>query len=398
MDRELVYLDHNATVPLAPAAAAAMEPWLQPRAANPSAVHLAGQQARAAVERARTAVARLLDVEPVGLVFTSGGTESDNAALWGVLGCPPAGHLLVSAVEHPAVMEAAAALRRHGVEVAAIPVNGEGVVDPDAVAAALRPDTRLVSVMAANNETGALQPVRAIGEICREAGVRFHCDAVQAAAWQDLSSLAEVADLVTVTAHKLGGPAGVGALWVRPGLDLEPLVRGGGQQGGRRAGTEPVALTAGFGAACDRVADLREERAPAVRTLRDRLESRILDELDEVRRNGPDRDRLPNTLHLSLGRCDGQALVARLDVDGIATSAGSACASGVAHPSHVLQAMGVPRALQGGSLRISLGYETTEEEVELAASLVPSAVRALRAAGVSAAGSAGVGSAPGGTG
>jgi len=384
MDRDLVYLDHNATVPLASEVREAMEPWLRPRPANPSAVHLPGQRARAAVERAREAVASLLGVEPAGLVFTSGGTESDNAALWGALGRPPAGHLVVSAVEHPAVMEAAAGLRELGVEISAVPVDERGVVAPEAVAAALRSDTRLVSVMAANNETGALQPVERIGEVCREADVRFHCDAVQAASWVDLRALGEVADLVTLTAHKLGGPPGVGGLWVRPGLDLEPLVRGGGQQGGRRAGTEPVALIAGFGAACRRVLRLRDVRGPDVRALRDGLEARILETVDDARRNGPASERLPNTLHLSFGRCDGQALVARLDVDGIAASAGAACASGVAHPSHVLEAMGLPRHLQGGSLRLSLGYDTSADEIELAASRVPEAVGALRAAGVGA--------------
>lgn len=384
MERELVYLDHNATSPLVPEVADAMEPWLRVRAANPSAVHVAGQRARAAVERARATVAGLLGVEPAGLVFTSGGTESDNAALWGTLGWPPAGHVVISAVEHPAIMETAAALQGLGVEVTVVPVDAEGVVDADQVVGALRHQTRLVSVMAANNETGALQPVRAIGEICREAEVRFHCDAVQAAAWTDLRPLAEVADLVTITAHKLGGPPGVGALWVRPGVDLEPLVRGGGQQGGRRAGTEPVALIVGFGAVCQRVARQRIEKVAAVRTLRDRLESRILAAVDGVRRNGPGDGRLPNTAHLAFERCEGQALVARLDVDGIAASAGSACASGVAHPSHVLEAMGVPRTLQGGSLRLSLGYDTGTDDIELVAERVPAAVAALRAAGVEA--------------
>ncbi|MFQ5745102.1 MAG: cysteine desulfurase family protein, partial [Acidobacteriota bacterium] len=227
-NRPAVYLDYNATAPLAPEAAEAISAWLKERAANPSSLHLAGQQARAAVEAARADVASFLAVDPAAVVFTSGGTEADNLALWGALGWPPTGHLVVSAIEHPAVLEPAAALKRLGVAVTRVGVDAEGIVDPREVERALRPNTRLVSVMAANNEVGSLQPVAEIAAIAHAAGALFHCDAVQAAPWMDLAPLTAVADLLSLSAHKLAGPVGIGCLTVRGGLDLQAFVRGGG--------------------------------------------------------------------------------------------------------------------------------------------------------------------------
>lgn len=380
-----VYLDYNASAPLCAEAAQAMRPWLQGSASNPSSAHRSGQRARAAVEEARTQVAALLGCRPESIVFTSGGTEADNTAVMGAMGWPPRGHLAVSAVEHPAVMEPAAALHELGLEVTRVPVDAEGRVDPEAVRSVVRRDTRLVSIMAANNEIGTLQPILEIAAMARAAGALSHTDAVQAAPWLDLRSIVAAVDLLSISSHKLGGPLGMGALYVRPGVELVPLLRGGGQQGGRRGGTEATAAMAGFGAACARAEHGRAAAAARVAPLRDRLETALLADIDGAQRNGCVTARLPNTTHLAFPDCDGHALVARLDLEGVAASAGSACASGVAHASPVADAIGLPRALAGGTLRLSLGYETGERDIEQALQAVAVAVRAVRDAGLRAA-------------
>lgn len=380
----IVYVDYNASAPLCAEAAAAMEPWLSGSVSNPSSAHRSGQRARAAVEGARAQVASLLGCEPMAVVFTSGGTEADNTAIFGAMGWPPRGHLVISAIEHPAVLEPAVALHELGLEVTRVAVGTDGRVDPEAVREALRPDTRLVSIMAANNEVGTLQPIVEIAAAVHEAGALFHTDAVQAAPWVDLSPLVAASDLLSVSSHKLAGPLGMGALYVRPGIDLVPLMRGGGQQGGRRGGTEATASMLGFGAACARALRQRDQAAARVAGLRDRLEASIVEGVDGVRCNGARAARLPNTCHVCFARCDGNALVARLDLEGIAASAGSACASGVAHASPVLEAIGVPREYLPGALRLSLGYESGEADVDRVLEVIPGAVRGLRDAGLEA--------------
>lgn len=379
-----VYFDYNASAPLCAEAAAAMEPWRSGSVSNPSSAHRSGQRARAAVEGARAQVASLLGCEPMAVVFTSGGTEADNTAIFGAMGWPPQGHLVISAIEHPAVLEPAVALHELGLGVARVAVGADGRVDPEAVREALRPDTRLVSIMAANNEVGTLQPIVEIAAVVHEAGALFHTDAVQAAPWVDLRPLAAASDLLSISSHKLAGPLGMGALYVRPGIELVPLMRGGGQQGGRRGGTEATASMLGFGAACARALRERDQAAARVAELRDRLEASIVDGVDGVRCNGARAARLPNTCHVCFARCDGNALVARLDLEGIAASAGSACASGVARSSPVLEAIGVPREYLPGALRLSLGYESGEADVDRALEVIPGAVRGLRDAGLEA--------------
>lgn len=361
MNRSRVYLDYNATAPLATEVSAAMEPWLAATAANPSSIHRYGQRARAAIEVASQQVKELCGGHDV--VFTSGGTEADNLAVTGLLGWPPAGHLVVSAVEHPAVLEPAQALAALGVETTLVPVDREGRVDPDKFAAALRDNTVLVSIMAANNETGTIQPVREVAAIARRHGVAVHCDAVQAAAWLDLVDLLDEVDMVSLSGHKIGGPPGIGALVLRRPLDLTATLRGGGQQRGRRPGTEPTALIAGFGAACERARTRYRVESERVGALANALAAEIVDSTPDVHVTVPVAPRLPNTIHLCFAECPGDLLVACLDLEDIAASAGSACASGVAHASYVLEALDLPRRYQAGALRLSLGYGTDDAEI-----------------------------------
>ena len=376
-----VYLDHNASVPLCVEAINAMQPWLTGSVSNPSSVHRSGQRSRAAVEKARGEVAKLLGCQPSAVIFTSGGTEANNMAIWGGLGWPPHGHLVVSAIEHPAVMEPAVALRDLGVEVTFAPADNQAVVALEAVRAAISPNTRLVSIMAANNEVGSIQPIKTIAAMAHDSGALFHTDAVQAAPWTDLQPLTTASDLISLSSHKIAGPMGIGALYVRPGLDLPPFVRGGGQQGGRRGGTEATALIVGFGAACARTRTIRDESVARVAGLRDRLETTLLDSIEGARRNGSEC-RLPNTCHMSFAYCDGNVLVARLDLDGVSASAGAACASGVAKASPVIDALSLPAKYSAGGLRLSLGYETTESDVDRAIHTIPCAVHAVRESGL----------------
>jgi cysteine desulfurase len=375
--RPSIYLDYNATAPLAPEVRAAMDPWLGAVPTNPGAVHQYGQTARAAVEAARAEVAAFCGGGDV--VFTSGGTEADNLAVSALLGWPPAGHLVVSAIEHPAVLEAAAALGAC-VDITSVDVDAEGRLNTDAVAAAIREDTRLVSVMAANNETGTLQPIVDIAARAAAHGVPMHTDAVQAAAWVDLATALAGAQLISLSGHKIGGPPGVGALVVRGAQQLRPGLHGGGQQQGRRPGTEPTALLVGLAAACRRVTDQREAQGRRIGELSRQLSARLVEATPDMRVTVPNADRLPNTVHVCFADCPADLLVARADLDGLAISAGSACASGVAHGSYVLAALGVPPAYQNGAVRLSMGYDTTEDDVAEAAAILSSAVAAVRAA------------------
>jgi len=373
-----IYLDYNATAPLAAEVREAMLPWLASVPTNPGAVHQSGQAARAAVEAARAEVAAFCGGADV--IFTSGGTEADNLAVTGLLGWPPTGHLVVSAVEHPAILEPASAMAQLGVEVTAVEVDAEGRVNPDAVIAAVRPDTRLISVMAANNETGTLQPIAKIAARAAEHGVPVHCDAVQVAAWFDLDRHLGDAAMATLAGHKIGGPAGVGALVLRRPLQLQPTLHGGGQQQGRRPGTEPTALLVGMGAACRRAGERHAHEADRVAALATEILGKLQAATRDLLVTVPTAPRLPNTVHVCLADCPADLLVARLDLDGVAVSAGSACASGVSHGSYVLAALGVPDEYRDGAIRISLGYETTAEEIDRAATLIPAAIEAVRSA------------------
>jgi cysteine desulfurase len=375
----VIYLDNAATTPLSEPAREAMLPFLGERFGNASSVHAPGREARKAVDEARERVAAAAGARPEEIVFTSGGTEADNLAIKGA-----AWHgreqgrdgVVVSAVEHHAVADPAHWLARQGFRVTDVPVDAHGTVRLDALAAAVDRRTAVVGVMWANNEVGTVQPVAECARIAREAGAIFHADAVQGVPWLEVS--AGTADTIAIAAHKLGGPKGVGALVVRRGTKLQPLMHGGGQERDLRSGTYNVAGIAGFGAAIEHWVSNRSRWAARVRVLRDRLQGLLTERLPGVRVNGHPTERLPNNLHVCLEGVDGESMILLLDAEGIAASQGSACSSGAAEPSGVLAAMGVPAELARGTLRLTLGPATTEADVDRAADAVVAAATRLR--------------------
>jgi len=372
-----IYMDANATTPLLPEVLEAMRPWLLERFGNASSIHQHGQQARAAVEHARESVARLLNCRESEIVFTSGGTESDNLALFGLV--KPGDHLITSSIEHHAVLHAAERLQERGIDVTFLPVSSEGQVDPDEVRRALRPNTMLISVMMANNETGVIQPVEEIGRIAQEADVWFHTDAVQAAGKLSIDVKALSCDLMSISGHKMHAPQGTGVLYVRRGTRIEPLFYGGAHERQRRAGTENVAGIVGLGKAAEMAGDaLRDGTMERVAALRDRLEQGILARVEDCAVNGAGVSRVPNTTNLRFDNLEGEALVIAVDLKGLAVSGGSACMSGATEPSHVLTAMGLVSTSARASLRFSLTKLNTEDEIDAALKLVPAAASRLR--------------------
>jgi cysteine desulfurase len=372
-----IYMDANATTPVLPEVVEVMRPFWTEAFGNASSIHQPGQQARAAVERARESVAGLIGCRAAEVVFTSGGTESDNLALFGTLA--PGDHMIASSMEHSAVMQAAEALAGRGVEVSFLPATGQGLVEPSALEAALRPNTRLVSVMLANNETGVIQPVRALADLSHTAGALFHSDAVQAAGKLAIDVKALGCDLLSISGHKMYAPQGVGALFVRRNVRLRPIFFGGNHERGRRAGTENVAGTVGLGKAAELARVwLANGEQHSLAALRDRLEQEILAQVEESGVNGAGAARVANTSNLFFDHVEAEALVIALDLKGLAVSGGSACQSGSTEPSHVLTAMGLSVARARASLRISLSRLTTGDEVDAALALLPAAVARLR--------------------
>lgn len=368
-----IYLDANATTPLHPEVLAAMTPALSHFFANPSSVHKQGQDARALVDRAREQCAQALGCDPRELTFTSGGTESDNLAIRGLVGAGPGRRIVTSAVEHPAVLAACA---ESGAEVARVPVDGSGRLDLAALDRAL-PGAALCSIMAANNETGILFPLTEIGALCRKHGVPLHTDAVQAVGKLPLSLRDLPVDLLTCSAHKVQGPKGAGLLWARRGLRLEPVVTGGHQERGRRGGTENVAGIVGLGAALELATGALPETEPRLRRLRDRLAAAAL-AIPGARIAGPLSSLVCNTLNVAFEACDGETLLVGLDLEGVAVSTGSACSSGSLEPSPVLLAMGYPPDLARGAVRLSLWSGNTEAEIDEVCALLPVVVARAR--------------------
>ena len=372
-----VYMDANATTPLLPEVLEAMQPYFVERFGNASSVHSFGQQARGAVEQARIKVAALLRCRPAEIVFTSGGTESDNLALFGAT--KPGDHVITTTIEHHAVLHAAEHLAKSGREVTFIPVDDNGVVDPEDVRRALRPNTRLISVMMANNETGAIQPAEAIGAIAAEARVQFHTDAVQAAGKLPMHVEKIGCNLLSISGHKIHAPQGTGVLFVRKDTKIEPLMYGGTHERQRRAGTENLAGIVGLGKAAEIAArSLEDGSTQQIAALRDRLQHEILARVADAGVHSGMVPRVPNTTNLWFDHLEGEALVISLDLKGLAVSGGSACASGASEPSHVLTAMRVPADRARASLRFSLSKMTTADDVDYAIEIVPQAVAKLR--------------------
>ena len=371
-----IYLDYNASTPIDPLVAAAMRPFLEDHFGNPSSGHWAAAGAKAAIEDARSNVAQLLGAEADEVVFTSGGSEANNLALKGVAWAAKVkgGHIITSAVEHPSVLEPCRFLSQHGFKITQVPVDRTGRIDPDDVRRAITPQTILVSIMHANNEVGTIQPLAEVSRITRTHGIRLHTDAAQSVGKiaTDVGTLG--VDLLTIAGHKLYAPKGVGALYVRRGTPLEPLIHGAGHEGARRAGTESALLAVGLGTACDLARDL--EPMEKVRVLRDRLWQALRAKSDHrVVLNGHAEDRLPNTLNVSFVGRVGAEILAQLE--GVAASTGSACHAGRVELSPVLKAMGVPPEVGMGAIRFSLGRGTTQEEIDAVADRLASVVAAV---------------------
>ena len=372
-----VYLDNNATTPVLPEVFEAMRPFFGERFGNASSIHHHGQEARAAVEDARESVADLLGCSAAEIVFTSGGTESDNLAIAGWVAAGD--HVITSSIEHHAVLHACKHLEKIGCDVTILPVDGRGLIDPSDVRRALRPNTKLISVMMANNETGVLQPVEEIGKIASEAKVLFHTDAVQAAAKVPIRVRQIGCDALSISGHKIHAPQGVGALYVKKGTRIQPLFHGGRHERSRRAGTENVPGIVALGKAAQLAKeglDRREDEKTAA--MRDRLEQGILTQVDEAGVNGEGATRIPNTTNLHFDHIAGEAMVIALDLKGLAVSTGAACSSGAIEPSHVLIAMGLRPNQARASIRFSLGKQTTEADIDFALALVPETVARLR--------------------
>ncbi len=376
-----IYLDYNASAPLHPAAADTMVRVLRDGPGNASSVHRDGQRVRALLDDARDRVAALVGGEPGEIVFTSGGTEADNLAIRGAAAAGRASgrdHIVISAIEHEAVLVTARALALDGWRLTIVPPGHDGIVEPGRLADAIDDRTAVVSLMLANNETGLIQPVAACAAAARDRGALVHTDAVQAAGKIPLDAPALGVDLLAITAHKFGGPVGAGALWVRRGVTLRQQMTGGRQERGRRAGTENAAAIAAMGAAAVEAAAFARDGAAQLAGRRDRFEGALLGTVPASHRNGASAPRVCNTTNLSFDGVEGESLVIALDLDGIAISTGSACSSGTLEPSHVLRAMAIPEARVQGAVRFSLGPSTTDAELDTVLARARAAVERLR--------------------
>jgi cysteine desulfurase len=379
MMKQRIYLDNSATTQIDERVLEVMLPCFRQNFGNASSIHLFGQEARTVVEDARRLTAAFLGADTREIAFTSGGTESNNAALWGVFRSRRRGgnHIITTKIEHPAILATCKAMESAGAEITYIPVDSSGRAAPEAVEAAVRENTILISVMHANNETGVIQPIGEIGEIARSRGILLHTDAVQSVGKIPVDVRALGVDLLSLSAHKIHGPKGIGALYIRKGTKIAPFMTGGPQERNRRAGTENVPAIAGLGAAAKLAGHRLQEMQTRVSELRDRLESRAVAQIPGGRVNGL-APRLPNITNLSFDSLEGEAAVIALDLEGIAASTGSACASGSLDPSHVLIAMGLRPEVVQGSVRFSLSYYNTEEEMDRTLQVLETVVKRLR--------------------
>lgn len=372
-----VYLDNNATTPVLPEVFEAMRPYLLEQYGNASSIHHHGQEARGAIERARESVARLLGCSASEVVFTSGGTEADNLAIFGLTS--PGDHVITSSIEHHAVLNACSQVESNRCQITHVPVDGQCRINPDDVRRALRPDTKLISLMMANNETGVLQPLEEIGRIAAEADVYFHTDAVQAAGKVPIDVAKIGCDLLTISGHKINAPKGVGALFVRKGTALRPMMFGGSHERSRRAGTENVPGIVALGRAAEiALQGLSNGDVARLEEMRNRLQKSIAETTHDIGVNGDGVARVPNTTNIYFDGIEGEALVIALDLKGLAVSTGAACASGAIEPSHVLTAMGLSPDRAHASIRFSLGKQNTPQDIEYALALIPETITRLR--------------------
>ena len=376
-----IYLDHNATTPVHPEVIEAMLTCYKNTFGNASSVHSFGQEARKVIEETRQTVADFLGAKPEEIVFTSGGTESDNFALKGVAYAQESKgkHIITSSIEHHAVLNTCKYLEKKGWKVTYLPVDKYGLVNPEEVEKALTKETVLITIMQANNETGTIEPIAEIGKITRDKGIYFHTDAVQSVGKIPLNVDELNLDLLSLSGHKIYGPKGIGVLYIRKGTKIESLIQGGHHERNRRAGTENVPSIVGLGKTIEIASREIKSEKEKLQTLRDRLQRGIEEEIDQVYLNGHPSKRLPNTLNMSFEFVEGESLILSLDLKGVAVSTGSACTSGTLEPSHVLGAMGVAPALSQGSLRFSLGRDNTEEEIDYTVEALKEIVQRLRA-------------------
>ena len=376
-----IYLDNAATTPTSPEVLAAMLPYFTDACGNPSSIHSYGQEAKEAVEQARDSLAALIGAESEELVFTSGGTEADNAAIKGVAYAlkDKGNHIIIPTIEHHAVIESCKYLEKQGYRITYLPVDRDGLVDPDDVKQAISPDTILISVMHANNEMGTIQPVSEIAKIAREAGVYCHTDAVQTVGHLPLEVRELGVDLLSLSAHKFYGPKGVGALYIKKGTRLLPFMHGGEQERDRRAGTHNVPGIVGLGKAAELALESMTQEIATLTGLRDRLTSGLLTGIDNISLNGHPVKRLPNNVNVSIDFIEGESVLLNLDLEGICASTGSACSSSSLEPSHVLMALGLPPEKAHCSIRFSLGKWTTEADIDRVLDVLPRIVAKLRA-------------------
>jgi cysteine desulfurase len=376
-----IYLDHNATTPPDPLVADRMAQALKDVWGNASSVHHFGQQAKAALDEARASVASLLSADASEIVFTAGGTEADNIAIRGAAeAMEPAGrkHLITCGIEHEAVLNTMKMMAKRGWKVTVLPIDTSGIVAVDRLREAITDDTALVSIMHANNEIGTVQPIAELAAVARERGALFHTDAVQSAGKLPIDVRALGVDLLSIAAHKFYGPKGAGALWIKRGVRMLPVMTGGRQERNRRAGTENVPALVGLGVAAEIARRKIDTEGPRLAALRDRLEAAILSSVPGTDRNGAAAPRVPNTTNISVERVEAESLLIGLDLAGIAVSSGSACSSGTLEPSHVLKAMGYPHARTLGSIRFSLGTSNTDVDIDRVIAVLPPLVQKLR--------------------
>ena len=380
-DRQLIYMDHAATTPTRQEVVEAMLPYFHERFGNPSSLYSIARESKKVVESARESIARALGADPMEIFFTSGGTESDNWALKGVAlaNRKKGDHIITSAIEHHAVLNAAEYLEKQGFRVTYVPVDASGLVDPGVIEDSITDTTVLISIMTANNEIGTIEPVQEIGSIANNHGIPFHTDAVQAAGHIPLSVKEDNITLLSLSAHKFYGPKGMGALYIRKGTRIDPLLHGGGQERNRRAGTENLAGIVGMATALDIAVRTMKEEGERLRKLRDRLISGIQSAVPHTRLNGHPIKRLPGNVNVSVEFIEGESMLLLLDGHGICASTGSACTSGSLEPSHVMMAIGLPHELAHGSLRLTLGEANTDEEVDKVLEVIPGVAAKLRA-------------------